>query len=95
MDGKTRGYWNPGVTRKSGLSTDVVTLDDDETARRVRELANYSGPVFMRTPTGDAYQANVDVTGADATSSVMMSFALDAQKLACTDFLIETEEEEE
>ena len=62
LDGGKTGWWLPGVDRTSSLSTDMVRLDNFEDQALVRELANHAGVVFVRTPNGCAYAANVNVT---------------------------------
>lgn len=57
------GYWNEGVTRKASLSTDLIRVTDGDRATALRALAQHSGPAFVRTPLGSAYEANVSVGG--------------------------------
>ena len=62
MDGSYGGYFDSSVKRTATLDTAMIKVSDDEDKRLLRELAQYTGPVFVRTPTGSAYAANVDVT---------------------------------
>lgn len=73
FDGGKTGWWLPGVDRTASLNTDMVRLDNFEDQALVRELANHAGVVFVRTPNGCAYAANVDVT----------EFPVDYDKLIC------------
>lgn len=60
--GSVEGYWDEGVERDEGITTNIARIGDPETARAVRcELATYCGPVLVRTPDGRCYDANVDV----------------------------------
>lgn len=59
MDGSYGGYFDGSVMRTASLSTDMIKVSSDGDKRLVRELAGYSGPVFVRTPIGSAYTANV------------------------------------
>ena len=61
LDGSQRGAWGASVVREASLSTDAVYIKNDETVEKVRELARYQGAVFVRTPLGQAYTANVEV----------------------------------
>lgn len=61
LDGTQRGTWGASVVRTANLSTDTIYIKDVETQKLVRELARYQGAVFVRTPLGQAYCANVDV----------------------------------
>lgn len=59
MDGTYGGYFDGSVMRTATLSTDMIKVSTDQDKRRVRDLANHTGPVFVRTPMGNAYSANV------------------------------------
>ena len=59
LDGTYAGYFDGSVKRTASLSVDMAKSSSDGDKRRVRELANYPGPVFVRTPTGSAYVANI------------------------------------
>lgn len=86
MDGTTSGYWNENVSHEASLSTDLVRLSDPEQIEAVMELANYSGPVFVRTPNGMAYQANVDVTSIDMSyDSLVLKASFKAKEIMLTD----------
>ena len=61
LDGTQRGSWGASVTRTATLSTDTVYIKDKAVQEKVRKLARYQGTVFVRTPLGQAYCANVDV----------------------------------
>ena len=62
MDGSYGGYFDSSVKRTAQLDTAMIKVSAEEDKRLVRELAQYTGPVFVRTPTGSAYSANVDVS---------------------------------
>lgn len=86
LDGSRAGFWNLGTGHKASLSTEMVRLSDPEQVRLVRELAQYAGPVFVRTPDGEAFQANVDVTGLDRSyDSLTISASFDAEEVDLTD----------
>lgn len=59
LDGTFSGYFDGSVQRDSSFSTDMVKVTSDEDKRLVRSLANHTGPVFVRTPTGSAFVGNV------------------------------------
>jgi hypothetical protein len=61
LDGTQRGSWGASVIRSATLSTDTIYIKDEAVQQKVRELARYQGAVFVRTPLGQAYCANVDV----------------------------------
>ena len=61
LGGSIQGYWNPGTARSGSISTDVLHLTDEDTIEEMRRLADYDGPVHVRTIYGDSFWANVDV----------------------------------
>lgn len=81
LDGTSEAYFNPGVTRKAALSTDVIRIDDAEKATAVRALARYPGTAFVRTPDGSAYEAHVDVSAMDVKPDVL-AVSIDAVQVA-------------
>lgn len=62
LEGGTTGYWLPTTKRTADLTTEMVRLGQFADKETLRELATHDGPVFVRTPNGCAYTANVDVT---------------------------------
>ena len=64
LGGSIKGYWNPGVSRSSTISTRVAIQDDEnghDTITAMRRLANYAGICHVRTPDGSSYAANINV----------------------------------
>ena len=81
LAGNTDAYWNQAVRRKSSLSTSIIRIEDSEKAARVREMAQHAGPVFVRTPDGSAYEADVQVKSLDISHNAIDA-AFDAVKVA-------------
>lgn len=71
LDGQRDAFHNQGVERTAGLSTNVIRIEDQETAARVRSLGEYPGTAFVRTPDGSAYEAVVEVTDLSTTGPVL------------------------
>lgn len=99
MGGSVDGYWNENIERTASLSADLVRLDQQEDVVRVRQLAHYAGPVFVRTPDGSAYEADVQITDL-STTGTLEAIAIDATEVGLTkEFILPTpyrlEEEEE
>ncbi len=100
MGGSVDAYWNGNIERKGSLSSDLIRLDQQEDVIAARQLARYTGPVFVRTPDGSAYEADVQVTDL-STTGVLEAIAIDATEIGLTDeFILPTpyplvEEEEE
>lgn len=85
-DGRRMGYWNKGAARTISIKTDVTSSGDAETQRLLKVLGRYDGPVFVRTPFGDAFEANVEVSGMDYThNNPMAGVTIDATELALDD----------
>ena len=67
VDGSVTGRWDKAIETKSSYSSDVIAVNDFETANAVRSLGEHAGACFVRDATGMAFQANVDVP--DVTTS--------------------------
>lgn len=67
LDGSTDAFFNQGIRRTAKLSTDVLRLTDADTIAAVLDLAHHVGPAFVRTPTGAAYEADVQVESVTPT----------------------------
>jgi hypothetical protein len=70
LDGSTDAFFNQGIRRTAKLSTDVLRLEDADTIAAVLDLAHHVGPAFVRTPTGAAYEADVQVESVAPTSQL-------------------------
>lgn len=91
LDGSVDGYWNDGVVRKGGFRTDLIRIREQDQAARVRRLARYVGPVFVRTPDGCAYAADVQVTDlSGARKDAALAVTLDATEVGMTDEFMAT-----
>lgn len=101
MDGGIDGYWNQNIERKGSISTDVIPIEQLDEVDKARELARYTGPVFVRTPDGTAYEADVQVSDLSVTSAPIRHIAFDANEVQLTGefalptpFTVEEEETE-
>ena len=96
INGETTGHWNKGVERKGSLSTDVIHLVQPNESALARNLARYAGPVFVRTPNGIAFEADVQVTELARKNLAVDSIAIDATEIGLTgEFMLTIVEEEE
>ena len=96
MDGSVDGYWNPNITRTASLNTDVIILKQAREIELTRNLARYPGAVFVRTPNGNAYAADVQVTNMDSENKHITAIAIDATEVGMTqEFMLPIPEEEE
>ena len=90
MDGSMDGYWNQNVERTASLSSDVIRLTMQDEIDAARQLARYTGPVFVRTPDGSAYEADVQVSDM-STEGIMTAIAIDATEIGLTqEFVLPT-----
>lgn len=64
LDGSVDGYWDTSVER-TGKVGSVLVGPDDPMSGALRELSRHAGPCFVRTPDGEAYEADVEVDGLD------------------------------
>ena len=62
LDGVNNVYWNNGVTRTAKYTSQLVRLSSQEQVSAARQLARYPGSVFVRTPDGSAFEADVQIT---------------------------------
>lgn len=59
VDGTSQAYWNNGVTRKASIDADLARPLDRERQELVRAMLQHVGSVFVRTPDGLAFSADV------------------------------------
>lgn len=59
MDGTRQAYWDEGCTRKASITTDLVRFEDAAERGLLSGMLQYAGSVFVRTPDGLAYAADV------------------------------------
>lgn len=90
MNGSTDAYWNQNINRSASLNSDLIYLDQQDEITLARHLARYTGPVFVRTPDGSAYEADVQVTDLSGDGR-MSAIALDATEIGLTqEFILPT-----
>lgn len=90
MDGGIDGYWNQNITRTASLKSDVIQLTMQDEIDAARQLAHYAGPVFVRTPDGSAYEADVQVSDL-SSDGTLTSIAIDATEIDLTqEFILPT-----
>lgn len=75
LDGVNNVYWNDGVTRTARYTSTLVRLDSQEQVAAARQLARYPGSVFVRTPDGSAFEADVQITDM-STNYPLQNFSL-------------------
>jgi len=99
MDGVNNAYWNAGVKRTAKYSSEIIRIDNQSDVALARQLARYAGGVFVRTPDGSAFEADVQVNDMSTTGIVQL-FNLTIEEIATTDafmlpiYEVEPDEEE-
>lgn len=94
MDGTQDGYWNAAVSRNASFGSTLVKLWQQEDVDKVRALARYTGAVFVRTPDGSAYTADVQVSDLTPEAGMYTTVALSATEIDLVEsFMAELEEE--
>lgn len=68
LDGSMAGYWNKGIERTSSYSGCIIRGYDEELDRKLRELARYDGPCFIRTSDSGAFEADIQLDGIDESN---------------------------
>lgn len=91
-ESKAAGYWNGSVSATGSYGAVVIKAFDTEAVSAMRELANYGGAVFCRTPRGDAFQCNVNVSESDSQRSMLETVSFSITKVALTEeFMVSTD----
>lgn len=86
MDGTVQPYWNEGVTRKASLSTQLIRFADADEQELLRDMLQYPGSVFVRTPDGLAFAADIKPGQIERSwESGAVSVSLDAYEHALGD----------
>lgn len=62
LGGAIQGDWNPAVSRSGTLSTQAITVLDQDMLQVVRRLAEHPGICHVRTADGSSYAADVQVS---------------------------------
>lgn len=92
MDGTVGGYWGPTVSRTGSYSATCIEGVDDGP---IEELARHHGGVFCRTPDGDAYRCNVDVSRTHENSSMLIDYSLSITRVELNSDFMPTDDDVE
>lgn len=88
LDGTKDGWWNKGAERSMSVSADLNSLEGAEAETALRSMAQYAGEVFVRTPEGLAFAANVELSKLSTTySSRLVGTSFDIEEVRCQDHL--------
>lgn len=84
MDGSRGGGWDEGAERTSSFATDVMRIADPQTVAALYDMAQTAGPVFVRTPAGAAFEADVQMRDAAVDSAGVLSCSLSVTECGLT-----------
>lgn len=62
LNGSTHGYWNAAVAHTGSVRSDLIRIEDGETAARLAELGRSPYAALVRMPNGCCYAADVEVS---------------------------------
>ena len=84
-DGSVGGYYDRSVEMTGSYSSDAAKVEDPEAVRMLREMADHPGACFCRTPEGDAFQCNVDVSEIGGKVDAIAAVSLDVTRVRLTE----------
>lgn len=88
IDGTVNGYWRQGVQRSGSISSTIIMPYEDEANAALRQMADYAGPCMCRTPDGQAYQCDAEVSMGGSHRSPLVSASMSVSKVQLTsDFM--------
>ena len=81
-DGSRGGSWSPGIDHKGSLSTNLIKIRSVEQREALMDMANFAGPVFVRTPEGMAYCSNANLGQIEVeVNNMAISVSIDATEI--------------
>lgn len=84
LNGEIEGYWNNAVNRSGSYGALLIKERDAGAISHMQRLADYPGAVFCRTPRGDAFQCNVDLSETDSEATMLDSASFAITRVALT-----------
>lgn len=88
LDGTTDGWWSDATRRTATVSASLVRGSSATELSALRDMATYAGPVFVRTPEGLAYEADVEVKGVSVSAaSRVVPTSFDVTEVRCRTFV--------
>jgi len=86
LDGTVGGSWSRAIGHSAGIDGAMVKAESAETRELLEEMARFAGPVFVRTPDGMAYLADVQLTSLTSNAAgALISAGLSAKEVALTE----------
>ena len=86
LDGTVSGHWDEGTERTMTIDAAFMRGYESAGIESVRRLARYSGPCFIRTIDGTAYEADVEVGGISPSSgTIKVGVSMSATEVGLTE----------
>ena len=86
LDGSQIGGWDAGASRTEQITLDLARNSMWDEAKLIRQLGKYSGPCFVRSHDGCAYEADVQVDSMELSyNSGSVPISLRIQEIELTD----------
>lgn len=83
IGGSESAYYNEGVSRTGKLSSVLIRADNTSDINAARAIANYAGAMYVRTPDGSAYEADVQISDMN-TDGVLLNLSINTRRVAET-----------
>lgn len=81
LGGSTVGDWNPAISFESSVATVLIPEMDENSIRMAHELAEYPGICHVRTPGGNSFAADVQLTENRTYDALVYEYNLTIKKV--------------
>lgn len=81
LGGSVIGDWNPQVTKDISVSTVLIPDQDEVSIELARRLAEYPGVCHVRTPQGNSFSADVQLTESITYDGLIYDYTLEIKKV--------------
>lgn len=81
LGGAVVGDWNPQVTKDISVSTVLIPDQDEDAIELAHRLAEYPGVCHVRTPQGNSFSADVQLTESITFDGLVYDYNLEIKKV--------------
>ena len=81
LGGSVVGDWNPQITKDISVSTVLIPEQDEETISIAHSLAEYPGVCHVRTPHGNSFSADVQLSENITYDGLLYDYSLEIKKV--------------
>ena len=83
---RPEGFWDPVVQHRATITTDLHRSREHERRELLDQVSGYPGPVFVRLPNGEAYEADVQLSNVrESYDGTPVAATLSVTEIALTD----------